>query len=126
MGLKVRSRTILKSVVCSCEGPSKRTKMARPCKNSSATPSIAAISALLAEREKYRNCCETSTFENQCILGLVIKAKELRKSFAEREEADTALRATPKRQEKRATTADKRLATLETKPVVLTLRIRAW
>lgn len=85
-----------KSVAGDCERPSKQVQMARWSKASSTTPFNAVFSALLAEREDYKNIFEALTIENQCIPGLASEAKEICKKLAELEKIDTASRATPK------------------------------
>lgn len=85
-----------KSVAGGCERPNKRAVMARQCKESSTTPSTAAFSALLADREDYKNCCEALTIENHCIPGLASEAKKLNKKLAKLEKVDTASKAMPR------------------------------
>lgn len=71
----------LKSIAGSCGRPSKRAKLARPYKNLSTTSSMAALSALLAERQDYKIRCERLTIGNQCISGLATEARKLREKL---------------------------------------------
>lgn len=80
-------------------------------------PPTAALPALLAEREDYRNRFETLTLKNQCILWLAAEEKELRQKLAERKKADNASKATPEGRKTRTTAADKRLDAFETELV---------
>lgn len=74
----------LKLVVEFCERPSKRAKMAHPCKDTSTKPSTAALLALLAERKDFNNRCKTLISENQCIPELAAKIKVVQKKMARR------------------------------------------
>lgn len=87
--------------------------MARLCEDSSTKPSTVAFLALLAEREEYKNRCETLTLENQCIPGLSAEARELREKLTEYEKSDAASKTTRRRLKNRATTADKPVVLLE-------------
>lgn len=80
----------LKAVAVSCELSSERAEETHPCEDSSTTSCTAAYSALLADWEDYKNFCETSTIENQCISGLAAEAKELQEKLADQGKADTA------------------------------------
>lgn len=102
----------LESVAGSCERPLRREKAARLCENPSTTPSTAVFSALLGEKEDYKNRCETSLVENHCIPGLAAEVKKLRKKLAECEKTDAASKSAPKRRKKRATAASRRLVAL--------------
>lgn len=62
----------------------------------SITTSAAAFSALLAERENNKICCEALTIENQCILGLAADSKELQEKLADLEKAGAASKTAPK------------------------------
>lgn len=70
---------------------------------------------MLAEVEDYKSRFETLMIENQCTLRLTVEAKKLLEKLAKLEKADAALKTAFKgRGKKRATPADKRVATLET------------
>lgn len=103
-----------KSVTGSCERPYKQAWVARQCKESSTSCSTAALSALLAEREDYPNRCEALEIENQCLPGLALEAKKIRKKLAKPEKADTASKTTAKGRNKSVTAVDKHMGTLET------------
>lgn len=89
--------------------------MAHLCKDASITFSTEAFSALLDERKGHKNSCEVLTLEKQCIPGLTVKPKKLQEKSARREKAETASKTTPKRQIERATAANTKVATLQTK-----------
>lgn len=77
----------LKSVARNCERPNKRAKVTSQCEESSTTTSTAAFSALLAERESYRNHCEALMIKNQGISGLAAEAKTLLEKIGRTREA---------------------------------------
>lgn len=56
----------------------KFAKVTRQCKKSTTTPSAAAFSAPLDEREDYKNYFEALTIESQCVSGLAAEVKKLR------------------------------------------------
>lgn len=66
----------LKSVAGNCERLNKRPRVTRQCAGLSTTLHTAAFSALLDEREDYKNCCETLGTESHCIPGLAAEAKK--------------------------------------------------
>lgn len=72
-------------------------------------------SALLAERENYKDRCEALMIENQCISGLAFEAKVLGEKSTDCEKAVVASKTTPKRQKKIRLAANKRVTTLRTK-----------
>lgn len=71
-----------KSVAYSCKSLNERARVAHQCKESSTAPSTAAFSALLAEREDYKNRFEALTIRNQRNPGLALEAKELQEKLA--------------------------------------------
>lgn len=104
-----------KSLTGNCERPSKCAEVSPPCKESSSRPTMAAFSALLAERDDYKNCCGTLSADSQYILELAAEAIKLREKLAKREKDDAMSETTPKGRRKRATAANKRVAVLKTK-----------
>lgn len=105
----------LKLLAGDCERPSRRAEVVHPCDDLSTTPSMAAFSALLAEQEDYKNCCESLVLENHCTPGLAAEAKELHKKLTEREKAASTLKYTLKVHEKRASAAHESAASLKMK-----------
>lgn len=104
-----------KSTAGNYERPNNRVRVTHPSKESSTTTFSAACSALLTERENYKNCFEDLTIKKQCLSGLVAKTKELEDKLVDREKTDSASKTTLKGHKKRATASDKRVATLEIK-----------
>lgn len=106
----------LESVAENCKRADIRATVTRQCNELSITPSTAAFSAQIAEWEDYKNRCEVFTLKNQCISSLAAEAKKLRTILPDHEKTEAALKTAPNgRGKKRATAADRRMATLETK-----------
>lgn len=102
-----------KLIAVECESPAKRVNLMHRCKDSSATLSFMALSALLAERDESKNRCEALNLQNQCILGLAAEAKELSEKVSKPKKTVVAAKTTPKRSEKKQQSAANRRVVAE-------------
>lgn len=72
----------------------KRAKVVRGLGSGESAPSTAAYSALLAERDKFRNHREVLILENQCIVGLMEETNQLRAKIADMKKINNSAKAT--------------------------------
>lgn len=96
-------------VALESERPARREKVVCGSGSDVSAPSTAAYSALLSERDEFRNRCEALILKYQCTLGLEEEAEQLRAKVADLEKTNASAKDTLVRgkREKRSTVAER-------------------